>query len=86
MLPIDLNKSGSTNFILKDENNLSLPNSSFVQKELNIKNVFNNMMNEMEKYYHERTLQDQDKEIAKYQKIQNYRIIRYISKYNNFSQ
>ena len=28
--------------------------------------------NEMEKYYHERTLQDQDKEIAKYQKIQNY--------------
>ena len=26
---------------------------------------------EMEKYYHERTLQDQDKEIAKYQKIQN---------------
>ena len=29
--------------IIKDENNLSLPNSSFVQKELNIKNEFNNM-------------------------------------------
>ena len=29
--------------IVKDENNLSLPNSSFVQKELNIKNEFNNM-------------------------------------------
>ena len=29
--------------IIKEENNLSLPNSSFVQKELNIKNEFNNM-------------------------------------------
>ena len=29
--------------IIKDENNLSLPNSSFVKKELNIKNEFNNM-------------------------------------------
>ena len=42
--------------IIKDENNLSLPNSSFVQKELNIKNEFNNMdidallINENNKY------------------------------------
>ena len=33
----------SNNKIINDENNLSLPNSSFVQKELNIKNEFNNM-------------------------------------------
>ena len=37
---IQFNKDSN---IVKDENNLSLPNSSFVQKELNIKNEFNNM-------------------------------------------
>ena len=36
-------KMENDNKIKNDENNLSLPNSSFVQKELNIKNEFNNM-------------------------------------------
>ena len=40
----DINlKMENDNKIKKEENNLSLPNSSFVQKELNIKNEFNNM-------------------------------------------
>ena len=40
----DINiKMNNEKNLIKEENNLSLPNSSFVQKELNIKNEFNNM-------------------------------------------
>ena len=53
----DINiKMNNEKNLIKEENNLSLPNSSFVQKELNIKNEFNNMdidallINENNKY------------------------------------
>ena len=40
----DINiKMNNEKNLIKEENNLSLPNSYFVQKELNIKNEFNNM-------------------------------------------
>ena len=43
----DINEENISKFnenkIIHEENDLLLPNSSFVQKELNIKNEFNNM-------------------------------------------